>query len=290
MYKHDNFLSNENKKQSSIIVEKVFCNYCRSPLIESNDENQICPNCQLIITKINLRKDFKKKLFDIEASAIQLLEINLKIKLNRISFKNLNQFSKKNKRGVIIKDNSVIGICLDNCELTEFPDELFYFKNLKYLSLMNTKLKNIPEQISRLIDLESIDLRKNLIEFLPDSLVKLKTLKFINLNNNLLRLLPDNIGNLVSLKFIDLENNLLYSLPESFKSLHNLKVLNLFDNQINLKLIVNKMPESILKCGIGGNSSKKSFRIIRSIFKGRKCQVYQKRNNWPKKDKQIDGL
>ena len=286
---------NEHKKIKLINfeIERVYCNYCRKELnlLSNNKKNneQVCENCNFILKNseylvFNSWPDLNTS--DIEA--VKLLELSLNSILPILENKNLFDFSSENQQGIIIKNNKVVGLCLDNFKLEKYPDEINYFKNLRYLSLVNTGIRKLPESIKELTNLKALNIKNNNIEFLPDVITTLKRLKMLNLHNNQLRLLPDNIGNLLQLSYLDLENNLLYCVPKSFSQLKNLKVLNIFDNQIKLDLIVELIPENVHNCAIGGNSvSKKSLKTLKNIIGDKSCILHLKRQSWTKQSGKI---
>ena len=279
----------ENNEQFVLDIERIYCSYCKIEISiqsEKDKNSQVCSSCEFILNNsnylvFNLHPDLNVQ--DIEA--VKLLELKLNVILPILDVSLINEFA-KDKFGIIINENKVIGLFLDNINLKRFPDEINYFKNLKFLSMNNTKLFSLPESIDQLSNLELLILRENNIEFLPDSMVNLHHLKIVDISKNQLRLLPDNFGELKVLSYLNLEYNLLYCLPKSFKNLKKLKILNVFDNQIKMDLIVDLLPKNLLKCGIGGNClSNQSMNRLMRFFK-KKCSVHTQKTSWLKNELQ----
>ena len=75
----------------------------------------------------------------------------------------------------------VIRLTLSSLELSEIPEDIGCFANLKLLDLSNNNLSKLPESVSNLSALETLDLSGNRIRTLPKSLNRLTNLKNINL-------------------------------------------------------------------------------------------------------------
>ena len=296
MYKTVTTIEQVTSDLKNVKLERTYCAYCKGEIKnftkkKKSESQQICSSCDFILKNsdylvFNLHPELNTS--DIEA--VKLLELKLNAILPILKIDSIKDISSK-KFGVVIQDNKVIALFLDNMDLLTYPDEINYFSNLRFLSLVNAKLTKIPETIRELSKLEVLNIRNNNIEFLPESLTQLTKLKIIDMGQNQIRLLPDNFGDLHSLSFLNLENNLLYCLPKSFKTLKKLKILNVFDNQIKFDLVVDILPKNLLNCGIGGNClSNRSLKSLRSFFKKR-CAVHTQRQSWLKNEfKQLYGL
>ena len=75
--------------------------------------------------------------------------------------------------------------CLDlrNLNLSELPQEIYYFKNLKTLNLSNNQLTSLPESFWELKNLSWVFLNNNKLTSLPESFGKLENLNWVFLNN-----------------------------------------------------------------------------------------------------------
>ena len=137
----------ENNEQFVLDIERIYCSYCKIEISiqsEKDKNSQVCSSCEFILNNsnylvFNLHPDLNVQ--DIEA--VKLLELKLNVILPILDVSLINEFA-KDKIGIIINENKVIGIFLYNINLKRFPDEINYFKNLKFLSINNTKLFSLP--------------------------------------------------------------------------------------------------------------------------------------------------
>jgi len=279
------YLKNVDHSKSQIIEESIFCFYCRRSFEFSHikdDILQICSYCLNILKKNDSHNNTLNKfnLRDKDWETLRLLEIILEDTLPIIPYSKLHDFS-SSKYGVVIKDQCIIGLCLDNIPLTQFPEEVYYLEKLEYLSLMNCNLHDLPESINELKSLRSLNLKHNTLEFLPHRFIQIHSLEKLSLTSNELRLLPDAIGILNSLKWLDIGENLLYALPKSFGQLINLEFCNLFYNQIKYLPKTLKNLKNLRDIGLGGNVfSKQSLKIIEKIGRKNSCNLWYERPTW----------
>ncbi len=68
---------------------------------------------------------------------------------------------------------------LSKNKLTDFPDSIFAFKNLKYLNLSKNKISLIPLNINELKNLEELNFAKNKITHLPHQMGGLSNLRIL---------------------------------------------------------------------------------------------------------------
>lgn len=113
------------------------------------------------------------------------------------------------------------------------PNEIQLFKKLKEVDLNNENIKELPDTLFYLEELEKLNLNHNKIKFLPKQLEKLKNLKQLDLSNNQLKVLPDELTTLNRLESLSLSSNNLEKLPREVKALSNLSFLDLNTNLIN---------------------------------------------------------
>ena len=102
------------------------------------------------------------------------------------------------------KPDSVYRLGLTDEGFTEFPEEIFQFKNLQQLVISSNKISVIPERISELSNLQRFSISNNNLEKLPQSLVKLEHLTMLVVAFNLITELPNEIGNLQNLDFLNI--------------------------------------------------------------------------------------
>jgi Leucine-rich repeat (LRR) protein len=134
----------------------------------------------------------------------------------------------------------VYGLDLSGQELTEFPKEIFQFKNLRILNLgydyenqKGNKLTSLPAEIGKLTQLTTLDLSYNQLSSLPAEIGKLTQLNTLGLSGNQLSSLPNEIGKLTQLTYLFLSYNELSSFPAEIGKLTQLKALDLSKNQLS---------------------------------------------------------
>ncbi len=113
----------------------------------------------------------------------------------------------------------VTDLCLVNCSLGNFPNEILKLTRLMKLVLTNNAIEFVPEEINGLYDLKQLYLGYNKIESLPDTFCDLINLKHLSIDDNPLKLLPECIGRLDSLSHLDICATLVKALPDSFLEL-----------------------------------------------------------------------
>jgi Leucine-rich repeat (LRR) protein/GTPase SAR1 family protein len=117
--------------------------------------------------------------------------------------------------------------------LTELPETLLSFTELRSLNIASNRIAILPEWIGDLKQLQSLDLTSSHLTTLPEWLYKLNQLQSLSLASNQLSILPDWIKNLTQLLSLNLSNNKLTTLPESIEQLAQLQVLNLATNKLS---------------------------------------------------------
>lgn len=134
---------------------------------------------------------------------------------------------------MIIPNNSNISkLDLSNQNLTDFPMDIFKYKNLRSLNLSNNRIKNIPPKITELKNLRTLDISSNQLTNLYAKLCDLQNLKILNLNNNKLKSLPTQFGKLKKLISLHIANNQFQIVPLEVYSLTNLRELDISNNPI----------------------------------------------------------
>lgn len=164
--------------------------------------------------------------------------------LNR---KKILSFSAKTPEGIRseFKNNqaqlvSVTELSLTSCDLTNLPDEIGLFTQLKRLVLRRNDFTEFPSQIKLLPNLEELDLSRNKISMIPDDIFgHLQSLTYLDLTSNQLEILPFQIWQMTKLEYILVGSNKLINVSEEVKNLINLKALNVRDN------LLKKLPDSL---------------------------------------------
>lgn len=106
------------------------------------------------------------------------------------------------------------------------PENLFSFKNLKYLNISKNKLKELPLTMNVFKKLKTLDATKNKLQ---DAVVicQLTKLQKVHLARNEISKLPSCIGYLSELKVLDIWDNPLSGLPEEVFSLKKLEYVDM---------------------------------------------------------------
>jgi Leucine-rich repeat (LRR) protein len=115
--------------------------------------------------------------------------------------------------------------------LTEIPEEIFKYRNLKTLNLRNNEIKLVSKDIGFLKHLKNLNLSNNKITTLGAKFFDLVNLEYLFLNNNKLKSFPVQVVNLTKLKALDLSGNLFSKLPIELTGFQPLSSLNLSNNQ-----------------------------------------------------------
>lgn len=144
--------------------------------------------------------------------------------------------------------DKVVRLNLSKQKLSEFPEDIFKFKNLEVLIMKKNKLKSIPSKIKSLDKLQFLDLEKNKLDSLPIELGELSNLKALIAGSNKLGELPMELHKLSQLKLIDIWGNPIDNLPVEFESLKNtlveLNMQSIFLNQEKADAIYELLPNT----------------------------------------------
>ncbi len=141
---------------------------------------------------------------------------------------------------VVMKRNNTIN--LSKKGLTEIPEEVFDYKEVKVLKLFGNHLSKISHRIAELENLEELYIGKNDLDSLPPEIGQLKKLRILSIQYNQLSKLPNEIGQLQNLEQLWLNQNKLDSLPTSIGNLKNLTKIQLNFNQLKC------LPKEIGEC------------------------------------------
>jgi len=126
----------------------------------------------------------------------------------------------------------VIGLNLDNLNLTQTPVELGLLFNLQTLDLRHNELKQMPAELNQLTNLQELDVSYNGLSQMPAELSQLTNLQTLDLSHNKLSQIPAELGQLRNLQELYLYNNELSQIPAELGQLANLRHLDLDANQL----------------------------------------------------------
>ena len=122
-------------------------------------------------------------------------------------------------------------ITLDNLtakKLSEFCNKFAQLKNLDFLHInLKGSLSNIPNGIGNFSNLKSLTIRGFGLTSLPKTIGNLENLTSLHIGGNQLTSLPDSIANLENLTSLDISFSELTSLPETIGNFSNLKSLTI---------------------------------------------------------------
>ena len=141
---------------------------------------------------------------------------------------------------VVMKRNNTIN--LSKKRLSELPEELFDYKDVKVLKLFGNQLKKLSPRIAELENLEELYIGKNDLDSLPPEIGQLKKLRILSVQYNRITKLPNEIGELQNLEQLWLNQNKLDSLPATIGNLKKLTKIQLNFNELKC------LPKEIGEC------------------------------------------
>lgn len=194
------------------------------------------------IVKVDNKSQIKHALMSIEDTDLKSRLIE-KLKKAISEFKHLGKINTafeingfttlRNKETNIIdllasKPDTIRSISLENLGLTDFPEGLKRFKQLKEINLKGNMLREIILDKDDFPKLEILTIQENL---LADSYVKISgNLKTLNLSNNYLSKIPGRNG---KSKSVLLANNYIKKIKhKDIRKLRHIEQLNLYNNQL----------------------------------------------------------
>ena len=122
--------------------------------------------------------------------------------------------------------DSVFAIRMIKMKLTDFPEEILNYPNLRALDLTKNKLTKIPQNLNQLQKLEILTLSKNRLQIFPIVICSMPNLKSISLSNNIITNMPTCIQYLTQLEHLDIFNTQIDSFPSELALLKNLKTFD----------------------------------------------------------------
>lgn len=142
--------------------------------------------------------------------------------------------------------STVTAISLKRERLKVIPEQLFQFKNLKYLELKKNKLKELPNTGWEVFSqLRFIDVSQNKLSKLPEAWSTLP-LDSLIANRNYLIELPESYSKIESLRYLDVWSNELDWLPAGFKTHPQLKKVDMRGISMNndhIKTLLESFPK-----------------------------------------------
>jgi len=116
-------------------------------------------------------------------------------------------------------------------DLTDLPNDLTRFKQLRILFCSSNQFTHVPEVLGQCAKLSMIGFKANQIEHIPASAIPTQHLRWFIVTDNRLKHLPDSLGECAKLQKLMLAGNQLSVLPESMRQCHALELLRLSANR-----------------------------------------------------------
>lgn len=123
--------------------------------------------------------------------------------------------------------DSVFILDLSKQKLTELPNEVVKFKNLKKLILTKNKIDSLPMSLKDVKNLEEISIEKNKFKLFPPVFCFMPNLKRLIICRNPIVNMPSCIGDLTNLEYIDMWETEVADIPIEIQNLKKLKEIDL---------------------------------------------------------------
>lgn len=120
----------------------------------------------------------------------------------------------------------VVALDLSKQKLSEIPDTIRYFTNLKGIKLTKNKLTQLPDFFKAYDSLTFVHLSKNKFIHFPYVLFHCNAIQLIDISRNKLTAVPAGIGALQNLTHLDIWNNEITDFPIAFTQLPQLIYLD----------------------------------------------------------------
>ncbi|KAL1489573.1 hypothetical protein ABEB36_013525 [Hypothenemus hampei] len=231
-------------------LEELFEDYIDDEKKKHLDINKVILHHNLLnVIPNNLMKFSNMKFLDLSNTGLTTFpDIFQFCKLTSLSLKN-NLLQNDTLPKEFTECASLRELSLSGNNITEFPEQIFNFLNLKFIYLGGNGMRNISKDIWKLKHLQVLSIGGNKITEVPPSLGALTNLQCVVLSHNQIESLPAAIANLHSLKTLLLHKNRLRALPPEMIALKNLSELSLRDNPLVVRFVslITHEPPSLLE-------------------------------------------
>ncbi len=122
---------------------------------------------------------------------------------------------------------SVIRLSLRKQKLSQVPEQIRHFSQLRELDLSINKIDSLPEWIGNLKHLERLSIEKNSFSEFPIVICSLTGLKYLVISRNTIRWIPACMGRLAALEVLDGWDNEFTRLPASMEENKALRVVDM---------------------------------------------------------------
>ncbi len=152
----------------------------------------------------------------------------LQVKAQLYSADELDTLTVYSDLNVALKNPDIVySLDLSKQKLTEFPREIFRFKNLNVLKLNKNKIEQLPDSIFVFKYLQELDLSKNKFTEIHDSIYGFNHLKKLNLSDNKIEIISYKIANLNKLEELYIWGLPITKLPQEIYDLTELVFLDI---------------------------------------------------------------
>lgn len=115
--------------------------------------------------------------------------------------------------------------------LSELPDDLSRFKQLRILFCSSNQFTHLPEVLGECQQLSMIGFKANQIAHIAEHAIPTGNLRWFIVTDNQLKHVPNSLGNCTKLQKLMLAGNQLSTLPNSLANCHSLELLRISANQ-----------------------------------------------------------
>ena len=123
--------------------------------------------------------------------------------------------------------DTIYSISLSKSKLTELPEELWRFKNLKVLYLEKNRLASLPDSLDLFTKLEFLNLDRNDFETVPLVISRLENLKKLIFSRNKINVISGNLFYCSKLEEMDFYDNPIGSVEPKIYEMKQLKKLDI---------------------------------------------------------------
>lgn len=123
--------------------------------------------------------------------------------------------------------DTVYALSLAKNRLTELPEELWKFKNLKVLNLEKNRLNKLPDSLDYFDQIEYLNLDRNYFESVPLVISRLGNLKKLVLSRNQINVISDNLYYCSKLEEMDFYDNPIGKVEPKIYEMRQLKSLDI---------------------------------------------------------------
>ncbi len=121
--------------------------------------------------------------------------------------------------------DTVFAISLRKSKLTEIPNDLLRFKNLKYLDLEKNEIRNVLP-LGEFKQLVYLNMSRNDLQYFPVSVCQMANIEELVLNRNDFETVPPCINYCTKLRKIDFWETPVRTLPAEMQVLKNLELID----------------------------------------------------------------